>query len=235
MLAAVDRGRVSPMDSREFLRQWFETGKITMREASLKLGRSHSYLQQYIERGVPRRLGEDDRKALAEILDIDEANLKDQIGAVSSRSAAPPREAPRSEVDFARKMPVADGPRDLPVYGTVKGGKEGEFVDTSKILARVARPDYLAGVDNAFAMYVIGDSMSPRFRRGDLLFIRPGRPPNRGDEVVIAFQDNTGLVKIYVGADGRACEVEQLNPRRKLKFPLAEIAGIYLVKGLERP
>lgn len=140
-----------------------------------------------------------------------------------------------SSPEPAPKSPAADSPNGLFVYGTVKGGRNGEIVDTAKVVATVARPDYLAGVPDAFAMYVIGSSMEPRFRRGDLLFIHPGRPPNRGDEVVIAFPDNTGLVKIYLGASDQAFEFEQLNPKRKLRFPRHEIIGIYFVQGIKRP
>ena len=98
------------MDSREFLRQWFDAHKkqLTMRQASLDIGRSHSYVQQYIERGVPQQLGEDDRKALARRLDVDEANLKD----VAPRHRPDPRPA---TVNFANKTPTVEGPRDVPL------------------------------------------------------------------------------------------------------------------------
>lgn len=137
--------------------------------------------------------------------------------------------------DFRHGETTFEGSSGLLVYGTVKGGRNGEIVDTAKSVAMVARPDYLTGVADAFAMYVVGSSMEPRFRRGDLLFIHPGRPPNRGDEVVIAFPDNTGLVKIYLGMKGATLEFQQLKPKRTLRFRQDEIVGIYYVNGWKRP
>ena len=39
------------------------------------LRRNPAYLQQFVQRGTPRRLGEDDRLKLAMMLDIDEREL----------------------------------------------------------------------------------------------------------------------------------------------------------------
>jgi transposase-like protein len=42
---------------------------------SRMIGRNAAYLQQYVERGSPRRLGEDDRLALAQHFMVDEREL----------------------------------------------------------------------------------------------------------------------------------------------------------------
>jgi len=42
---------------------------------SRMIGRNAAYLQQYVERGTPRRLGEDDRLALAQHFMVDEREL----------------------------------------------------------------------------------------------------------------------------------------------------------------
>lgn len=42
---------------------------------SRMIGRNAAYLQQYVERGSPRRLGEDDRLALAQHFLVDEREL----------------------------------------------------------------------------------------------------------------------------------------------------------------
>lgn len=42
---------------------------------SRMIGRNAAYLQQYVERGTPRRLAEDDRLALAQHFRVDEREL----------------------------------------------------------------------------------------------------------------------------------------------------------------
>ena len=42
---------------------------------SRMIGRNPAYLQQFISRGTPRRLDEDDRLVLAKFFDIDEREL----------------------------------------------------------------------------------------------------------------------------------------------------------------
>ena len=49
-----------------------------LRKASLAMGRNTAYMHQYIYRGSPKVLGEDDRIALAEHLGVDEDDLRHQ-------------------------------------------------------------------------------------------------------------------------------------------------------------
>lgn len=137
MLGDAIRHRIVPMDSREFLRQWFDTHDLTMREASIGIGRNHAYIQQYIDRGVPRQLGEDDRKALARLLDVPEAKMKDPPG---TRPSPPPKPEPKpATVDFSRKTPTPQGPRDLPVYFEIGEVSRTLSVDNQRLVLQFAQ------------------------------------------------------------------------------------------------
>ncbi len=50
--------------------------QVSLAAASRAIGRNHSYLQQFIKRGTPRRLPEEIRYALANFLDVDERALR---------------------------------------------------------------------------------------------------------------------------------------------------------------
>ena len=50
---------------------------LNYRDASLKIGRKDSYLQQYVKYGYPRRLKEIDRMRLAKLLGVDDAEIMD--------------------------------------------------------------------------------------------------------------------------------------------------------------
>jgi transcriptional regulator with XRE-family HTH domain len=78
--------------------------------------------------------------------------------------------------------------RDLPVYGTAVGGQEknGDFdFNTGDIIDYILRPPRLHGARSAFAVYLIGTSMEPRFREGAPVLVHPGLPAKPGDDVLV--------------------------------------------------
>src|ERR1019366_7185007 len=76
-------------------------------------------------------------------------------------------------------------PRDLPVMGAVKGGAEGFYFNEGEAKEFVVRPPALGGVSNAFALYVDGESMEPRYYAGEMLYVNPNRPITRGCFVAV--------------------------------------------------
>lgn len=60
---------------RVFLDKAIAERGMNYRQVSLAIGRGHQYIQQYIKSGFPLFLKEEDRKAVAKILNIDEQNL----------------------------------------------------------------------------------------------------------------------------------------------------------------
>jgi len=48
---------------------------LTLKDASLRIGRNHAYLQQFVERGIPARLKEGDRAKLSALLNVPENEL----------------------------------------------------------------------------------------------------------------------------------------------------------------
>ena len=74
-------------------------------------------------------------------------------------------------------MPVS--PRDLPIMGAVRGGADGFYFNEGEPKEYVVRPANLAGSSNAFALFVDGDSMEPRYFAGEVLYVNPNRPLSR--------------------------------------------------------
>ncbi len=146
--------------------------------------------------------------------------------------AAPPDAAPP---DVTGAVAAPFGARDLPVYASAQAGPDGMTVSYEPI-EWLERPAPLAAVPNAFAMYVVNDSMEPRFRQGDLLLIHPQRPIRRGQTVLIIQRDAAGEERAYVkellqlGAD--RVTLRQLNPETTLTLPRASISGLHLVVGV---
>jgi len=49
---------------------------LSMKEVSLLIGRNHAFLQQFLKRGIPEVLHENDRPKLAKLLSVSEDQLR---------------------------------------------------------------------------------------------------------------------------------------------------------------
>jgi len=63
------------IDARDALRQLAGERGVSLAALSSMIGRNKAYVQQFIERGTPRRLDECDRLTLARYFGIDEREL----------------------------------------------------------------------------------------------------------------------------------------------------------------
>ena len=131
--------------------------------------------------------------------------------------------------------PPSTMPVDVPVYGTVVGGEDGDFEMNGEVIDRVRRPAGLTNARNAFALYVVGTSMSPRYDEGDLIFVHPGRPAVTGSDVVVELhaKDEFGrpkaLLKSYRGKTPNFLLLTQLNPYAEIEIPLTEVKQVIRV------
>jgi phage repressor protein C with HTH and peptisase S24 domain len=75
--------------------------------------------------------------------------------------------------------PASFGDRDLPVYASAEGG-EGQILVSPDSMEFIPRPSPVAGVRDAYAVYITGESMIPEFEPGDLAIVNPHLPPIGG-------------------------------------------------------
>lgn len=125
--------------------------------------------------------------------------------------------------------------KDLPVYGVSRAGNDGSFILNGEVIDVVRRPRSLSHASRAFALYVEGDSMTPRYDPGDLVFVNPGRPARPGDDVIIEFhpgEDDTqgpAYLKKLVRQNSNEIIVEQYNPAKTYTIPRAQVRAILYV------
>jgi phage repressor protein C with HTH and peptisase S24 domain len=144
----------------------------------------------------------------------------------SSAGAAPPRNA---ELGGPARFDAR-----IPAYGQAVGGRDGEFILNGNRIVDVLAPPSLAGVPDAYAVYVVGDSMEPRYFAGEAVFVNPRLPVRRGDFVVaqIAVEDGEpphAYIKRFVARDARILRLEQFNPRKTLEFPVARVISVHRI------
>ena len=69
---------MSQEEIRKRLDRYIKERDTNYRDLSLAIGRKDSYIHQYIKYGLPAKLKEDDRRAIAQFLGIDEQELTDR-------------------------------------------------------------------------------------------------------------------------------------------------------------
>ncbi len=127
--------------------------------------------------------------------------------------------------------------RNLPVYGAAIGGADGAFELNGQHHEFAARPPQLAGVRNAYGVYVNGDSMHPMFQAGWLLHVNPNRPLTAGCGVVVQVRadgDEPPLcyVKEFARRSANLLVVRQYNPAAEIEWPLARVIAAHRVVGI---
>ena len=114
----------------------------------------------------------------------------------------------------------------------------GAFADNGNFFEMVSRPASLVGVSDAYAVYVVDESMEPRYFSGELVHIHPHRPARPGSFVVLQIDDgeNTDyLVKRLVRRKGAQVTFEQYNPHKKFDIKASHIKAMHTIVGAATP
>lgn len=128
--------------------------------------------------------------------------------------------------------PGAPETQMVPVYGYAAGSlQNGLNLSNGEVVDWVARHPAQIGISNAFAVYVFSDSMEPRYYRGELVYVHPGRPAEAGRDCIIEMKNGDAYIKRFVRQTEEKIRVAQLNPPEEKEISKADIKTVYAVVG----
>jgi phage repressor protein C with HTH and peptisase S24 domain len=196
---------------------------LTQAELAAAVGMSQQGIDS-IESGAvkrPRLMAE-----LAERLKTTESWLLWGEGAEAAGAEAPAQNARMGFQDAFDAL--------IPVYGHAIGGKDGEFPLNGNRIGDIIAPAALRRVPDAYAVYVVGDSMEPRYFSGEAVFVNPRLPVRPGDFVVAQIatgEDEPPLayIKIFRSRGARTVKLEQLNPHKTLEFAVKTVVSLHRI------
>src|SRR5215470_4574248 len=99
----------------------------------------------------------------------------------------------------------------IPIRSGARGGTDQEMFLEDGPIGYTARPANLSGVRSAYAIYMVGDSMLPRYEPGWILHVNPFKPARPGRDVVLYLKNGTVVVKQFVRSSGDDFVLHQLN------------------------
>ncbi len=129
-----------------------------------------------------------------------------------------------------------NAPEPMPVRAAARGGVDQEMFLEDGPIDWVAKPDYLKNARDPYAMYVVGESMMPRFRPAQLLHVNPHKPPAPGSGVVVVKRNRAVLVKEFVRRAPDGVVLREYRPEDREFTVLAEdLDTLHSVVGLQEP
>jgi phage repressor protein C with HTH and peptisase S24 domain len=160
--------------------------------------------------------------AIGRALGVSAEWLQDGTGPAPSGKIAPSRAA------LAEK---------LKVLGMAECGADGWSLWNGDVIDMVDRPASLAGVANAYGVYVVGGSMEPRYFPGELVLIHPGKPVTLGAFVLVQRkpkQDGEpplAVIKRLIKRTASKITLEQFNPAKSFDIRSDDIVSVHRVVG----
>ncbi|WP_341893777.1 hypothetical protein [Ferrovibrio terrae] len=139
---------------RQLVRAQLAALDLNMAEVSRSIGRSHSYLQQFLERGVPRALPEDVRDELAKKLNLEPAQLRGDKNR-------------RPQGGITMKSPAFMGFHEAPpaFEHLVLTKQQRDYLDMMAIGMSVANSEVLAFVDADIEALEMGEALKESLGR----------------------------------------------------------------------
>ena len=224
-LSLIETGRVPNPPSDEKLRKLevtlgFKAGELVSQAHLQRTPKDvRAFLQKLIEGKVKKGEKSEQAEAQATAMNLDEAYLTGALQDLVERSAG--------NVECVSTNTV-------PVINRVSAGYPRDFTDLS--YPRGVADEYLGCPEvrdpDAFAARVHGDSMTPKYREGDIVVFSPALNPKNGDDCFVRFADgHTTFKRAFFEVDEAGNAVIRLQPRnekyRPQTVPSEEISGLY--------
>jgi transcriptional regulator with XRE-family HTH domain len=204
-------------ESGQMDRQWFITALERAAVSQAELARHLRLAPSAVSRMVKgeRQMKLQEAVQIASFLGVSQDEVLRRAGATASADA-----------------PVRIEPIPIRSAKSVAGSDETSLEDEP--IGYTSRPGNLNGVRGAYAIYMIGNRMEPRYEPGWLLHVNPFKPATRGRDVVVFKADQAVLIKQFVRWDADALVLRQLNPPEELRVPREEVVECHLVVGVDQ-
>jgi len=215
---------------------WFQQALMRARVSQADLARHLALAPSAVSRMLKgeRQMKLNEAVQVASILGVSQEEVLRYAGAVPDRPA-PSQPARRGRPP--RSPGVASTPsrsEAIPIRGGAPAGGDEDMFVTDAPIGWTTRIASLSGVRDAYAMYMTGSTMQPRYSQGWLLHVNPFKPPVTGRDVVVHKINRACVVGQFVRRSNDALLLRRLNPEGELRIPSSDIAECHLIVGVDQ-
>lgn len=192
-----------------------EKGK-NLRSVSLAIGKNEAYLHQFIHKGSPLRLPEEDRRKMADLLDVDEQELTD----IKLPNSVTP------SLKHARTALIEMISQNV-ICGTI-GFLSFPLADFANMTT--------ASADTVKAIRVSGDSMAPTLKDGDYILADISQSAFTTDGLyLISLSNNLSVKRLQQVNDTEFLVLSDNTNYKSVTIDLKDIAIagkiVYVLRG----
>ena len=166
-----------------------------------------------------------------EALEMREAEIRKLRGLLRDPGGSASASAALEEGFNDCLIPLASAGALVPIINSVAAGYPHEFTDLD--YPPSVADDYLRCPDlrdpQAFAARVVGDSMEPDYREGDIVVFSPNTPAENGNDCFVRFDGDGGTTfkRYYLDDDG-VIRLQPLNSRYPAQtYPAEQVTGLW--------
>lgn len=238
------RGRKSRSAEAQPLRAIRLSRGLTLEELSAVTQMSPSYLSR-LESGT-RRLNSDTIRKLSSALGCNSNDLlsaQDRWNPEIQGFFQNPSNYKVADGKLTKSQPNPFANERIALYSS---DEQTNTIDLNNCSQSIACPPDLSGVPGAYSYVVNNDDMSPKFRRGDIVHIHPGRPLTPGSYAMIITSDAKSIIGEFMSwsddnanpsvavrelGDSYSVELKQYNSNNKIKINQNDISSIGRIIG----
>lgn len=174
---------------------------------------------------------------LARHLSIDPSSLVKVLGGVRRLT---PGEMSRIETFFGEPLEIEGVvPRNrsgaakqrIPLFGMEAdiSGSDRVALGDGQVLDYLDPPPFWNNSADMIYVRVLGDSMEPRYFAGEIVPVRLGLPPGKGQDCLVVFNDDSAIVRTFINRRDGYVFLAQYNERKETPFDATSIAAIHAV------
>ena len=138
---------------------------------------------------------------------------------------------PSTAFKLSEAGPGAAIEASIPVLGRAAGENDGVLIDMREKIGETERHPAQKNMKGAFAFCVRGETMSPRYRPGELAYAAARKPPGKGQDCIVELANGAGYLREFIAHKGDFVLCRQLSPAKEVKWRVAEIKALHAVVG----
>ncbi|MBP7251894.1 MAG: LexA family transcriptional regulator [Alphaproteobacteria bacterium] len=140
---------------------------------------------------------------------------------------------PQPEIKYCGKDPkrISQDPHTVPILGHSSILSDGNAAQISEHIGTAPRHPKQEGIRHAFATYVSGDSMEPRFHQGELVYCVSNIPPKTGQDCLVELKNGQTYTKEFVSWSNGNIICRQHKPSETWTRSAKIVAAVHVIVG----